>query len=47
MTNSDRINTCFYHLGINTETTNTDEMWELFDMDENGYIDQADYEKRA
>ena len=40
LTNSDRIATCFSHLGINTETTNTDELWDLFDMDENGCIDQ-------
>lgn len=43
VTNSDRINTCFYHLGINTETTNTDELWELFDMDANGVIDQDEF----
>jgi len=43
VTNSDRIATCFYHLGINTDTTNTDELWELFDMDENGCIDQDEF----
>ena len=41
VTHSDRIATCFYHLGINTETTNTDELWELFDVDDSGGIDQA------
>ena len=30
----------FVEEGINTETTNTDELWDLFDMDENGCIDQ-------
>ncbi|CAK9006554.1 unnamed protein product [Durusdinium trenchii] len=43
VTNSDRINTCFYHLGINTETTNTDELWELFDIDDSGCIDQDEF----
>lgn len=43
VTNSDRINTCFYHLGINTETTNTDELWDLFDIDASGCIDQDEF----
>ncbi|CAJ1431039.1 unnamed protein product, partial [Effrenium voratum] len=43
VTHSDRIATCFYHLGINTETTNTDELWELFDVDDSGGIDQDEF----
>lgn len=30
-------------MGINTETTNTDELWELFDIDDSGCIDQDEF----
>ncbi|CAK9070144.1 unnamed protein product [Durusdinium trenchii] len=29
--------------GINTDTTNTDELWQLFDFGESGYIDQDEF----
>jgi len=43
LNNSDRIATCFHKLGINTDTTNTDELWQLFDFGESGYIDQDEF----
>lgn len=43
LNHSDRIATCFHKLGINTETTNTDELWQLFDFGESGSIDQDEF----
>ena len=33
----------FSSRGINTDTTNTDELWQLFDFGESGYIDQDEF----
>eukprot|EP00440_Ansanella_granifera_P071617 gb/GFBE01077720.1/.p1 GENE.gb/GFBE01077720.1/~~gb/GFBE01077720.1/.p1 ORF type:complete len:581 (+),score=172.88 gb/GFBE01077720.1/:1-1743(+) len=39
----EHVQVCFNQLGINIETTNTDELWDLFDMDESGRIDHDEF----
>mmetsp|Transcript_58298 Transcript_58298/g.130191 ORF Transcript_58298/g.130191 Transcript_58298/m.130191 type:complete len:614 (-) Transcript_58298:41-1882(-) len=43
LANSERVTTCFEKLGINTDATDTDELWQLFDLGANGAIDQDDF----
>jgi len=40
---SERVQVIFSHLGINTDTTNTEELWALFDADDSGSIDQEEF----
>lgn len=43
LSHSDRVTTTFDKLGINTDTTDTDELWELFDSSASDNIDQDEF----
>lgn len=38
-----RVQTLFRNLGINLDVTSPEELWELFDIDDNGEIDAAEF----
>ena len=42
----ERVQECFRHLGINVENHTADELFELFDIDEDGKIDPYSFDAR-